>query len=215
MAIGNALGVRWTGASVRTHDLDIARTRGLDVAVPDAKVDLPGVLERLNMGFLPVPPFDPRRPSTSFKVRGQALRVDVLTPGRDEDAKPVRIDALGTAAQPLRYLDYLVEAPERAIVLDGSAVLVNAPQPARFALHKLVVATSRPAATQTKAEKDVAQAAEVLRVLLDDRPGDLPLAWEALVGRSRRWSAAARVGMAALRRKDATLARRVSAAVAA
>lgn len=35
--------------------------------------------------------------------------------------------ALGTAAQPLRYLDYLIEAPERAIVVDGSAVLVGAP----------------------------------------------------------------------------------------
>ena len=30
------------------------------------------------MGFLPVPGLDPKSPTTSFKVRGQSLRVDLL-----------------------------------------------------------------------------------------------------------------------------------------
>ena len=39
--------------------------------------------------------------------------------------------------------------------------------PARFAFHKLLVATLRPAAFQAKAEKDIVQAAQVLEVLVE------------------------------------------------
>jgi hypothetical protein len=36
---------------------------------------------------------------------------------------------------------------------------------------------------QAKAAKDLRQAGELLELLLDDRPGDVRLAWEALAGR--------------------------------
>jgi hypothetical protein len=55
----------------------------------------------------------------------------------------------------------------------------------------------RPAAWQAKAAKDLAQANEVIATLLEDRPGDLPVAWEALVGRGARWKEAAERGIAA------------------
>ena len=58
-------------------------------------------------------------------------------------------------------------------------ILVNIPSPARFALHKLVVSQRRPPAFATKARKDITQAEAVLRVLLQDRPGDLPPALDA------------------------------------
>lgn len=53
------------------------------------------------------------------------------------------------------------------------------PTPARYALHKLVVAQRRPATQQTKALKDIDQAVQLVEVLLEFRPGDLTLAWEA------------------------------------
>jgi hypothetical protein len=202
--LGNVLGVRWGSASLRTQDVDLASaTEGdVDVAVPDVKTDVPSVLESLDMGFLPVPPLDPRHPSTSFKVRGRSLRVDLLCPKRGSTDRAVFLERFNAAAQPLAYMDYLLEAPERAVLLDGGASLVNVPAPARFALHKLMVAPLRPAAFQTKAEKDVMQASEVLATLIADRPGDVTLAWDVLQSRGKAWGMAMARGLTALRRRS-------------
>jgi hypothetical protein len=93
--------------------------------------------------------------------------------------RPRPIPALGAAAQPVRFLEYLLAATEPAVIAAGAGILVNVPNPARFALHNLVIAQRRPAATQTKALKDILQARELLSVLVQDRPGDVRLAWEA------------------------------------
>ncbi|HKI02086.1 MAG TPA: GSU2403 family nucleotidyltransferase fold protein [Thermoanaerobaculia bacterium] len=120
-------------------------------------------------------------PSMSFKIRGRELRVDFLMPmfGR-ESAKPVFLPALGVSAHPLRFLDYLIREPVQAAVIGGSSILVNVPHPARFAFHKLWISGKRPVSEQTKAIKDLRQAGDVLEVLVSDRPGDLPAAWEEL-----------------------------------
>lgn len=187
--IGNMLGVRWEGAHARTQDLDLA---AVAMTASDASVrfDAPSALERLELGFLPVPALDPRHPSTSFKIRGEALRVDFLTPGKE--GRPVPLPRLGTAAQPLPFLDYLLENPERAAVVDGGGFLVLVPSPARFALHKALIARERPISQQAKAAKDLAQAAEVAVLLAEDRPGDLTLAFDAL--KERGWEKRFRIG---------------------
>ena len=64
-------------------------------------------------------------------------------------------------------------------MLAKAGVLVNVPNPARFAIHKLIVSQRRPVATQTKSNKDVMQASQVIAVLLERRPGDLWLALDA------------------------------------
>jgi hypothetical protein len=195
--LGNVLGVRWQ-SGLRTHDVDLAGTRqvDIDVAVADVEADVPSVLQSLEMGFTPVPPLDPRQSSTSFKVRGQALRVDLLSPRRGRSEAPIFIRRFNASAQPLDYLDYLLEAPERAVVVDGGGALVNVPAPARLAFHKLLVAGLRAPAFQTKAAKDVTQGCELLSVLASERPGDVAIAWEALTGRGAKWASAARRGLA-------------------
>ncbi len=134
------------------------------------------------MGFFPVPALDPRLPSTSFKIRGRDLRVDFLTPMiGPESTKPVFLPALGVSAHPahpLRFLHYLIKEPVQAVLVGGSGILVNVPDPARFAFHKLWISGKRPVSEQTKALKDLRQAGDLLEVLLEDRPGDLPPAWE-------------------------------------
>jgi len=177
--LGNVLGVRWTGA-LRTQDIDLAVERTLGIALADMDADVPTVLESLEMGFLPVPGLDPSNPSTSYKVRGHGLRVDLLTPSARQSSRPVPLRRFATAAQPLRFLDYLIESPIRAAAIDGGAVGVSVPAPARFALHKLVVAAERPAVMHAKREKDLSQAAQLLEVLLAERPGDVALAVDAL-----------------------------------
>jgi hypothetical protein len=188
-ALGNLLGVRLGSAAARTQDLDIAADATIGVAfggrVPPGEVERR--LGQLEPPYLPVPGLDPRQPSTTFKVRGRQYRVDFLTPARRSgEEHPVRLSALGCAAQPVRFLEFLLEGTAQAVVVGAGSVLVNVPDPARFALHKLFTAGSRGATQQTKAGKDVAQAATLLDVLLGERPGDLAAAWNAISSRRAR-----------------------------
>ncbi|HEY0712704.1 MAG TPA: GSU2403 family nucleotidyltransferase fold protein, partial [Polyangia bacterium] len=144
---------------------------------------------------------------------GQALRVDLLCPGDSADAPPQFVARLGAAAQPLPFLEYLLETPEHAVTVAGEASLVKVPAPARFAFHKLLIAPLRAAAFATKADKDLVQAADIIEVLLEDRPGDLPLAWSALIDRGPRWQKAAERGLQGLRRRRAALHTRLRAAI--
>lgn len=206
VVLGNLLGVRWD-TSLRTQDVDIAADPTLDIAVPGIRADLPSALDSLEMGFLPVPGLDPRSPSTSFKVRGQSLRVELLTPTARATSRPVQLPRFAAAAQPLRFLDYLIDSSVRAAVVDGGVVAVNVPDAARFALHKLMIAGERPAVTESKREKDLAQAAQILEVLYEDRPGDLALAWEALAVRGKSWTRRVERSVAALERISSLAAR--------
>lgn len=197
--LGNLLGYRWEGAGLKTQDLDLASFSTLNLAVPETPADIPQTLESLEMGFLPVPAFHPSAASTSFKVRGQALRVDLLTPEKKPNQKKsVHIARWNAWAQPLRYLDYLLGETVRGAVIDGGGLLVNVPTPARFTLHKLIVSQERSVVFHGKKEKDLRQASELMDVLVSERPGDLVLAWEALKSRGAGWIKKAKSGLSAL-----------------
>lgn len=199
VVLGNVLGVRWLGGHERTHDVDVGAYRTLEVAVPELDADVPTALENLGMGFLPVPGFSPKHPSTSFNVRKTGLRLDLVTPAKSEaDDGPVRIARFNAAAAPVRYLDYVLEDAQLAAVVNGGGVLVRVPSPARFAVHKLLVAQDRPPAFQTKARKDLAQAAAVIEALAEMRPGDLEAALTVARKRGRRWVQALTRGIATL-----------------
>jgi hypothetical protein len=184
---GNLLGVRFDQQSLRTQDVDLAQDRAIGIALSQETepVDVERSLMGSGLGFFPVPALDPRLPSTSFKIRGRELRVDFLTPlaGRETE-EPVFLPSLRVSAHPLRFLDYLIEDPVQAMVVSGSGILVNVPTPARFAFHKLWISRRRPVSEQTKAVKDLRQAGDLLDLLLEDRPGDVVVAWEALSRRS-------------------------------
>ena len=179
----NLLGVRFDAQSLRTADIDVAHPT---VAVPREEQPR-SILDELrgaDARFVAVPSFDPRDPSSSFRVRGRDLRVDFLTPATKQHRdRPVYLAHLAAAADPIEGLDYLLEEPISAVALGGSGILVNVPNPARFALHKLWVARQRPVSEQTKSRKDVRQAEQLLEVLESDRPGDLERAFAALVPR--------------------------------
>ena len=209
VVLGNVLGVRWSGAGLRTQDVDVAAERRMSIAVPGEGADIPGALESLEMGFLPVPGLDPTSPTTSFKVRGQGLRVDLLAPSQRTEQKPVILHRFAAAAQPLRFLDYVMEGAIRAAVVNGGGVSVAVPDPARFALHKLIVAGERPAIAHVKREKDLWQASQLIGILAEERPGDLVLAWEALVSRGTGWKRRVDAGLDAADALSSGIAERV------
>lgn len=214
--LGNLLGVRWDSSHLKTQDIDIAGTDRMGIVVPDIQVDIPEVLQSLQMGFLPIPALNPKQPSTAFKVRGQAIRVDFLTPahGARRD-HPVFINRFRVAAQPLKFLDYLLESVVQGAIVNSGGVLVNVPNPARYAFHKLLVSRSRELSSQTKAEKDLHQAVQLIEVLVEDRPGDLVLAWQDLRKRGRGWMRPVTAALLALEKRHSHFLDKVVATVPA
>lgn len=177
---GNMLGVRWDAETTRTEDVDIAGSRRLQVAVANKPVRLREALLKSEMGFIEVPALDRKSPSTKFRIKGRELSVDLLTPmiGRTS-AKPIHLAPFDAYAEPARFLDYVMEDAQPAVIVAKAGILVHVPSPARYVVHKLVVSQRRSAAFQVKGTKDVGQAEQLITVLTRDRPGDLRLAWRA------------------------------------
>ncbi|MEQ3696412.1 MAG: GSU2403 family nucleotidyltransferase fold protein [Pseudomonadales bacterium] len=178
--IGTMLGVVWPD-SFATSDLDIAVDNRLPVVVDDDKsVDLARVLQDSGMGFVEVGMLNPKHPSTAYKIRGQQYSVELLTPMRGKpDSKPVHIKQFNAAAEPLRFLDYLLDEIQPMVAAFDTGLLVNVPEPARFALHKLVTSQRRPASQTAKSTKDLYQAEQVLKVLADRNVGAIFAALDA------------------------------------
>lgn len=170
-ALINSLGVRLS-THYFTEDIDIARYDRIELAIR-LEEGFIGLLKQSGLPFIEVPALDVRKPSTSFRVRGRKLTVDLLAPG-DERYRSVPIAELGAYATGLPYLDYLFEEPVFTVVLGRDHVIpVRTPNAARFCLHKLIVATLRLTQMPQKAEKDLTQAAVLAAVLSEQFPGAL------------------------------------------
>jgi len=185
-AYGNMLGVEWSSKSMMTQDVDLAADDNCLIAVPEDFKPLGEQILASDEKMLAVGALNHSHPSTSYHVRGKEFRVDVITSLKpNEPAKngPYYLTGLKTHAHGLRFLDFILKDAQKAVLLHKTAILVNVPDPARFALHKLVISERRPAAEQIKSRKDISQAAQLIEVLLADRPGDL---WRA-IDRARQY----------------------------
>jgi len=173
--IGNMLGVTWQADIVETQDVDLGRFIKL---AGEQVIDMQDTLERA--GFRAIPALNHKHPSTSFS-HPSGIKVDFLTPLTGKGyQRPVKLAGMGVHAEELRFLDYLISEPEHGAVITKNGVLVRVPQPARFALHKCIVATRRPATQEVKRKKDIAQAEVLFEVLLENRLFDIQQAWDAL-----------------------------------
>jgi len=166
--LGNVLGVAWP-SNMRTQDIDVAADIHIAVEKPD--MTAPEALDQLKMGFLPVPQLRHDNPSTSFKIRGQQLTVDLLTTGNGKNENPVKVPLFQSEAMPLQYMSFLLEETVPTVAFDRKHIaLVNVPDPIRFAIHKLLVSQIRPIAFRAKAAKDIEQASTILEVCTDQSP---------------------------------------------
>ena len=116
------------------------------------------------------------------------LLVEFLAPSVEEEEGIRPLAALGVDARTLHQMNYLIAEPIKAAVTYRNGVLVQIPQPERFAIHKLIVADRRrDGADSLKAEKDRLQAAFLIEVLVEDRPDELKDAFEDARARGPRW----------------------------
>ncbi|WP_407519826.1 nucleotidyltransferase family protein [Methylobacterium oryzisoli] len=185
------LGVRLPEAHLATSDLDVAQFHSISMLVEDSMPPILDVLRGVDATFREVPHPADSCGGVAF-VNARQFRVEFLTPNRTGDAATgaaSRMPALGGAsAQPLRYLDFLIYRPVRSVLLHKGGVPVTVPAPARYAIHKLIVAMLRrdDPASAAKARKDVHQAAALIEALgLASQADSLGDAWIEPAGRPR------------------------------
>jgi hypothetical protein len=183
-----ALGYRSEIATALTGDIDLQVGQHRERLMPGAApINVSSALERVKLGFFPVPGLDPRHPSTMFKVRDGDLMVQFLTADGYGSDKPVLIQELGTAAQPMPFMEFLSLEPMRAVLPFEAGILVNVPNPARLAWHKLIVAQNRPVHERAKAQKDIQQAADLIIVLTSTEPDTLDECFVDAYQRGDNW----------------------------
>jgi hypothetical protein len=179
------LGVRLHGALVQTSDVDVAQLLSASIAVQDKTASMEEVLQAIDPTFRRIPSL--RSSAATQYISSQKLRVDFLVPNQGADSDdPLYLPALQTAAEPLRFLDFLIHEAVKAVLLHGSGIAVTVPAPERFAVHKLILSRRRKSA-HAKSDKDLRQAAVLLQVLLQKRPEDLKRVWDEAIRRGPTW----------------------------
>ncbi|MGY2845334.1 hypothetical protein ACVIWU_004796 [Bradyrhizobium sp. USDA 4509] len=196
------LGRRLDAAAMQTGDADFAQFHEISVAVKDSMPPILEVLRQVDPTFREVPSQADGRVSTQFTSRGN-FKVEFLTPNQwsdDQAGKPVPMPALGgAAALPLRFLDYLIFQPIRAVLLHGPGVPVLIPSPERYAIHKLIVGSRRKEDRDAtaKSAKDRLQARSIIEAMIANRQqSDLAAAYTEAWDRGDQWRAAIRTSIA-------------------
>lgn len=189
LAMGNMLGVKWHGGD-RTQDMDFAHAgKQVSIALPSTlKVNTQDALASLEMGFIPLMQSDGKASATLVQHGSPEFQLDFLTTLHRGGRDAYKSEQLGILLQPLKFMEYLLQDVQQAVAFNTSTVaLVNVPSPARYALHKLIVAVERPPGQATKSRKDVLQAASLLEWLQANAPHQIEAAWEDLRQRGRGW----------------------------
>jgi hypothetical protein len=196
------LGRRLDAIAMQTGDADFAQFHEISVAVGDSLPPILDVLHRVDQTFREIPSQTDGRVSTQFVSR-EKFKVEFLTPNRGPDdiaGKPVQMPALGGAAAfPLRFLDFLIRHPVRAVLLHGAGVPILIPSPERYAVHKLIVGSRRKEDrdTASKAAKDRLQAKSIMEAMIANRQqDDLAAAYMEAWDRGDHWVAAIRTSLA-------------------
>ena len=200
MAYQNYLGIRWDCAT-QTLDLDqnpdfLHPGRNVSVAIPSGvTMDMGSEIEALKMGFVPV-----KSLTTYVKSDESDLQIDFVTCMHRGGDTPVLIKALRATMQPLKFMEFSMEAPIQITLLaQRGAMTVNAPPPEKYALHKLLVYGERPQNMRIKASKDLAQAASLIDYLSKNDAELLADTWAGLMGRGPGWRGRATEGLMALK----------------
>jgi hypothetical protein len=180
------LGIKLPGALLQTNDIDVAQFASISIAMGAETLPMIEVLKGVDKTFREIPNISGNGPAASYTARG-GIRVDFVTPNEGADTDTLQmLPALGTNAQPLRFLDFLIRDPAPAVLLHGSGIYVHVPAPERYAVHKLILSLYRPAAI-AKRDKDLRQAERLIEALAGTRPGALKDVWEEAYERDPHW----------------------------
>ena len=209
LAYGNMLGVAWSRPGL-THDIDFAHAgRAISLALPSTlKVKTAAAIDSLAMGFLPITQLAGKSGATFLNPKEPEFRLDFLTTRHRGGEEPFFHPQLNVVLQPLPFMEFSLEHVEQAAVFSREkVVLVNVPDPARFALHKLIIYGERTGSYRAKASKDLSQSASLLSYLWKHQRRTVTSALDDLHGRGKGWISRFAVGAQALLKSHPDLAK--------
>jgi hypothetical protein len=118
---------------------------GADGLQTDSRFRSVTILRRADPTFAGRLGLNPKDLPSSFRANS-GFTVDLLTPVlRRDDRNPMPLTNLRAGAVPLQHLKWLIENPVPVTVLHGSGIPAFVPQPARYAIHRLIIAQKRTA----------------------------------------------------------------------
>ncbi len=178
------MGYHLSSANLMTNDADLSVAEFIPSG---SEEDFLSVLRRAD------PTFDAHwnegdKLPKAFKASSNDFLVELLTKHGRGRTSPVAVKSIGASAAPLAFQEYLAADAIDVIALYGSGVRVRVPSPARYAVHKLMVATRRKDAT--KRLKDLAQAKELFEVIGAAEPMALADALDDARSRGKEWGKA-------------------------
>ncbi|MDX2289830.1 MAG: GSU2403 family nucleotidyltransferase fold protein [Hyphomicrobiaceae bacterium] len=178
------LGYHLPGAAVMTNDADLL----VASFVSDGeKRDLEEILQRADPTFRAEMSVHDRLPKLFRSANSFA--VDVVTKYGRGRKSPLPIEELGCSAEALTFMEYLAEDSVEAVALYGAGVLVRVPPPLRYAIHKLLVAQERQGKFAAKKPKDLAQARDLIDIMLEIDEEALLSALDEARARGKLWKA--------------------------
>lgn len=173
---------------LQTGDVDLAQDHGISITIGEAMTPVLAQLQEIDSSFREIPHVSERAAAATF-VNARGYKVEFLVPNRGSDEHSGRLTAMpalgGAAAQPLRFLDFLIRHPVRSVLLYGGGVSVLVPAPERYAIHKLIVATRRQG--REKSTKDIGQAGFLIEAFARFRAVDLVEVWIEAWQRGPHW----------------------------
>lgn len=163
-----------------TEDVDIARAGRIQIGALPRRGFL-GLLRETGLSFQEVPELRRGAPPTSFKVRGKALKVDLLVPAKGEPYRSVKVPELNAHATGLPFLEFLLEEPVQSLLLGRDRIVpILVPAAGRYCIHKLAVYALRSGSDNPKRDKDAFQAATLAAVLAEEQDFLLHAAIDAM-----------------------------------
>ena len=172
------VGYKLDAASMGTEDVDIA-TLNLAVRPMRDGQNFEQLLQLADASFKALPSLSKKAFPSSFRA-ANGFRVDLLTQQRSSRGESsVPLPNLQAGATPLQHLGWLIHEPAKAVLLWGAGVPIQVPQPARYAVHKLIVSQKRNPSERLKRRKDLVQAKSLIDVLLKSDPTSLFDAYES------------------------------------
>jgi hypothetical protein len=171
------------------------------------KLDVHDAITSLEMGFLPASKLDGLLGGTYVIPHQPDFRLDFITTVGRAQTDLVNFPNLNVAMIPLKFMEYsLQDIRQAALLSEEGAILVNVPCPARYALHKLIVAGEREGSYKTKSRKDIRQSASLIAYLAKYQPDELMDAWQDLDQRGKGWRSRFEKGIEMLLREAPAIA---------
>lgn len=179
------LGYFLPGSSVMTNDADLLVA---SLVTNGLQTDLEQVLQKADPTFKAVWANEDRLPKVFRSANN--FSVDIVTKYGRNRKSPMPVPGLGCSAEALRFMEYLAQDSMEAVALYGTGVLIRVPPPARYAMHKLLIARERSGKFLSKKQKDLDQARYLIGILKEVDPAGLTDALDDVRSRGRTWKQA-------------------------